>query len=99
LLRQAGKLGVILFWLAKEETHNHERAFAQTSRFVLAEWKLRHERDGAKLVIGIESGFTNERYIRRRFSQDCPDVAIEATLPDTCRAAIRLIEPKLLKLR
>src|SRR3989338_9255350 len=32
-LRRAAREGVIMFWLAKEKTHIHERAYAQTSRF------------------------------------------------------------------
>lgn len=91
-LRRAGKNGVVMFWLAREFEHNHERAFAQTSRFELAEWKVRHERDGAKLVIGIEDGFTNARYIRRRFSQDCPEVQILDSLDGTCQAAVSLLD-------
>ncbi len=92
LLRQAAKKGVILFWLAKETEHNTERAYAQTSRFELAEWKLHHERDGVKLTIGIENGFTGARYIRRRFAQDCPDVQILDSLESVCKMAIELLK-------
>lgn len=90
-LRRAGANGVILFWLAKEKEHDHSRAFAQTSRFEIAEWKTRHERDGAKLVVGIEGGFSGARYIKQRFSQDCPDVPFCSTLEDTCKKAIELL--------
>lgn len=90
-LRRAATGGVILFWLAKEATHTCDRAYAQTTRFELAEWKVRHERDGAKLVIGIEGGFTGAKYIRRRFAQDCPAVPVCDTLRDTCEAAVRLL--------
>lgn len=93
-LRKAAGNGAIIFWLAKEKSHKCERAYAQTTRFELAEWKVRHERDGVNLVIGIEDGFTNARYIRRRFSQDCPKVKICSTLKETCMAAIGLIESK-----
>jgi len=89
-LRKAGKNGTILFWLAKEAKHNCTRAYAQTSRFELGEWKVRHERDGSNLVVGIEEGFTNSRYIRRRLSQDCPKVPICSTLEETCKKAIEL---------
>ena len=89
-LRRSAKNGVILFWLSKEFEHDHGRAYAQTSRFELAEWKMRHEHDGAKLVIGIEDGFTGARYIRRRFSQDCPNVLILNSLEDTCKKAVEL---------
>lgn len=91
-LRKAGSNGAIIFWLAKEAKHKCDRAFAQTTRFELAEWKVRHERDNVNLVIGIEDGFTNARYIRRRFSQDCPKVKICSTLEKTCLEAIKLLK-------
>jgi len=90
-LRQAASNGVILFWLASEAVSIPGRAYAQTTRFELAEWKVRHERDGVRMVIGIEEGFSGARYIRHRFGQDCPNVSIVSTLSATCRAAIDLI--------
>ena len=90
-LRRAANNGVILFWLAKENKHNCERAYAQTSRFELAEWKVRSEGEGIKLVIGIEDGFTGARYIRRRFSQDSPYVSILDSLSATCEKAADLL--------
>src|SRR3989338_3104615 len=87
-LRKAGKNGVVLFWLEKEFEHCCDRAYAQTTRFELAEWKLRQEFNHEKLVLGIEKGFTNERYIRRRMMQDCPDVKIHSTLEETCNDAV-----------
>lgn len=89
-LRRAGADGVVLFWLANEAEHDCGRAYAQTTRFELAEWKVRHERDGAKLVVGIDARFTGARYIRRRLMKDCPDVPVLATLDETCRAAVAL---------
>lgn len=89
-LRTAGENGVIMFWLAKESEHSCKRAYAQTTRFELAEWKMRHERDGAKLVVGIEEGFTSAKYIRRRFFQDCPAVTLHSSLEETCEEAVRL---------
>jgi hypothetical protein len=90
-LRRAAQNGAILFWLAREEEHVPSRAYAQTSRFELAEWKMRHERDGVKIVIGIEKGFSGERYIRRRFSQDCPEVPLLETLLETCERTLEAI--------
>jgi hypothetical protein len=92
-LRRAAREGVILFWLAREAEHRCDRAYAQTTRFELAEWKVRHERDGANLVVGIEAGFTGARYVRRRFSQDCPGVPVVASLEEACRAAVALVRP------
>ncbi len=90
-LRRAAEHGVILFWLARETEHIPSRAYAQTSRFELGEWKIRHERDGVKIVLGIEEGFSGAKYIRRRFAQDCPEVPILATLSETCARAVAII--------
>lgn len=89
-LRKAGENGCVMFWLAKESSHDCSRAYAQTTRFELAEWKARHEFLKANLVIGIEDGFTGAKYIRRRFMQDCPEVPICDSLEETCEQAVRL---------
>lgn len=88
-IRKAENSGVVMFWLAKEFEHNCKRAFAQTSRFELGECKIRHERDGSALVIGIEPGFSNERYIRRRTGQDCPEITIYSSLLETCKEVVK----------
>lgn len=89
-LRRAAADGVILFWLARDKATVPGRAYAQTTRFELGEWKVRHERDGVQLVVGIEEGFSGARYIRHRFGQDCPRVPIVSTLADGCAAAAGL---------
>ena len=90
-LRRAARHGAILFWLAREAVSVPGRCYSQTSRFELAEWKVRHERDGVRLVVGIEDGFSGARYIRQRFRQDCPDVPLVASLEATCRAVVELV--------
>lgn len=90
-LRRAGFSGVTMFWLARELYHDCDRAFAQTSRFELAESKLKHQIYRINLSLGIEQGFSNEKYIRRRFSQDCPNIKIYSTLEETCRSAVSLL--------
>ena len=104
-LNKASKTGVILFWLEKEQEHYCDRAYAQTTRFELAEWKayaqttrfelaewkVKHQLLEAKIVLGIDEKFTNRRYITRRFSQDCPDVNICMSLEDTCKEAIDVV--------
>ena len=87
-LNRAAANGLIVFWCAKETIHDCGRAYAQTTRAELFEWKVKHERDGTKLIVGIEPGFTGEKYIRRRFSQDCPNVYIYNSFDRTCSAAI-----------
>jgi hypothetical protein len=89
-LQRAADCGVILFWLARETIVIPGRSYAQTTRFELAEWKVRHERDGIRLVVGIEEGFSGARYIRRRFAQDCPAVSVVASLAEACRLAVEL---------
>jgi hypothetical protein len=90
-LRRAGDNGVVLFWLATRVGFDHpDRAYAQTTRFELGEWKTRAELLGAKLVVGIDDGFSNSRYIRRRLSQDCPNVPLCGSLEETCAAAVLL---------
>jgi hypothetical protein len=89
-LRRAAEGGVILFWLAREAESVPGRAYAQTTRFELAEWKVRHERDGVQLAVGIEDGFSGARYIRHRFGQDCPQVPVVSSLADVCAAAAEL---------
>lgn len=90
-LNYAARFGSILFWLAKEQDHTCRRAYAQTTRFELAEWKERHleTKRGAGLVIGIEDGFTGARYITRRLGQECPDLKIHDNLEATCAEAVR----------
>ena len=92
-LRRAAADGVILFWLAREVVPVPGRSYAQTTRFELAEWKVRHERDGTRLVVGIEEGFSGERYIRHRFGQDCPRVPLVSSLSEACVSAAELAAP------
>jgi hypothetical protein len=90
-LRQAAREGVILFWLAREAEHRCDRAYAQTTRFELAEWQTRHQRDGTRLVVGIEEGFSGAKYIRRRLGQDAPRIPIYDSLAQTCQAVVQLL--------
>jgi hypothetical protein len=55
---------VIMFWLAGETNHAYDRAYAQTTRFELGEAVTRHRLEKIRVVVGIEKGFTNEKYIR-----------------------------------
>ena len=87
-LRRAGQDGVVLFWLARERHHRCDRAHAQATRFELAEWNERARSGEARLVLGIEDGFSGARYVRRRVGQDNPRVIIRGTLEETCRDAV-----------
>jgi hypothetical protein len=91
-LNRAAKHGAVMFWLAKQTQETPGRSYAQTSRLELGEWKVRHERDGTILVVGVEEGFGNARYIHRRLSQDCPEVPIMDSLEEVCKKTVSLLE-------
>lgn len=90
-LRRAGENGVILFWLAKEHEKIEGRQYAQTTRHEIAEWMVKHQIFGSKIVVGIEEGFVGDRYIRHRLATDCPDVKIHSNLSDLCSDAVAKI--------
>jgi hypothetical protein len=83
---------LIMFWCAKEEKHFCDRSYAQTTRFEIGEWKQKYKNSKTRLVVGVESGFTNERYLKRRFNQDCPDITIHSSLENTCKDAVNQIK-------
>ena len=87
-LNKAGTKGVVLFWLAKGVEHYCNRAFAQTSRFELGEWKEKHLTQNSKLVVGIEDGFSGKGYIEYRLIES--DILIQNSLVETCKKAIEL---------
>jgi hypothetical protein len=67
----ASETGVILFWLANEETHFCDRAFAQTTRFELGEWlaKSIHAFNN-NVVVGIDTKFSGAGYIKHRIEKN-----------------------------
>ncbi len=90
-LERAGRDGVILFWLAAEAEHDCGRAYAQTTRFELAEAVTLHRLRGIQVVVGIDPGFTGARYIRRTLAKKAPLIPIVGTLEAACAAALELI--------
>lgn len=87
----AKKHGVTMFWLAKEEQHDCSRAYAQTTRFELGEAMANNRAAGAKLVVGIEEGFTNARYISYTLKKKAPSAFVCGSLADTCWTAAYLL--------
>lgn len=101
-LKRAARDGVILFWLAKEETPIPGRSYAQTSRYELGEWLTAFKGCGCRhLVIGIEDGFTGAKYIRKRaelhkldeidYFTKAPKLTVRTSLAATCLDAIDCI--------
>jgi len=89
-LERAGRDGVILFWLAAEAEHDCGRAYAQTTRFELGEAVTLHRLRGVQVVVGIEPGFSNARYLRRTIAKKAPFIPIRDTLESACAAALDL---------
>ncbi len=90
-LNLAGSSGVVMFWLAREATHDCSRAYAQTTRFELGEAVANHCAMGDYVVIGIEEGFSGARYVRKTIASKSPDIPIFSSLEETCREALRML--------
>lgn len=92
-LDRAHREGVILFWLAKETVHSCDRAYAQTTRFELGEWLAKYVAKKFHIVLGIEQGFTGERYIRRRLATDkrLKHIPVFNNLADVCNHTLGVI--------
>lgn len=87
-LNLAGKTGVILFWLANEQTHFCERAFAQTTRFELGEWLAKSKTNGASIVVGIDTNFSGAGYLSHRIRENYSHVPLVHTLKDAINTTI-----------
>lgn len=81
-----------LFWLSAQKTENKSRTYAQTTRFELGEAMVDHMVYNSNIALGIESGFTGERYIRYTFSKKAQDIEIQDTLKNTCEKALSLLD-------
>lgn len=96
-LARAAQNGVILFWLAEQTEETPGRAYGQTSRFELAEWKTKSGYDkSVNMVVGAEQGFGNVRYITRRFSKDQPSFELYPDLASTCFEAVRILSERII---
>jgi hypothetical protein len=84
-LNSSYMMGGILFWLPCSETKS-ERPYGQTTRFELGEWKTKFQINPFPFSVGIEPGFPNERYLRRRLQQDCEPfgLTVKNSLKETC---------------
>jgi len=89
-IQRAAKSGCIVFWLARETNHRCHRAYAQQARFELGEWAVLSRAGLARIVVGIESGFTGGPFLHRRLTLAYPNIPICSTLRQTCAAAAEL---------
>jgi hypothetical protein len=86
-IERAAQNGVVLFYCAKEISHRCNRTYAAQMRFELGEWAVKAQAGLARLVVGIEKGFTGGPYLQRRFTLHYPNVVVCRTLRQTCAAA------------
>ncbi len=87
-LNHACKYGIVLFWMARETSHDCQRNYAQTTRVEWGRVFERHLNLGARIAIGVEEGFTGEKYIRDMVSTEAPTLCVNCRLSDTCLRAI-----------
>ena len=91
-LNAAAKNGVILFWLANEKEHDPKRAYAQTTRFEIAEWKTKQLHDkNINIIVGFDSNFPGDKYIRKRISEENPSIKIIDDLEKLVKEACEII--------
>lgn len=87
-LNHASKQGIILFWMARETSHNCERNYAQTTRVEWGRMFERHLNQGARIAIGVEEGFSGEKYVRDMVSTEAPNLHVHHNLSETCQQTI-----------
>jgi hypothetical protein len=91
---RAAENGSVLFWLPRERQHRCNRAYAQQARFELGEWAVLCRQGSARVVAGIERGFTGGPYLRRRLLLHYPQIPVCSTLRQTCAAAAELAQER-----
>lgn len=85
--------GCIMFWFPKEQTHDCQYHYAQTSRFELGYFLGRGIYTTGSVVIGIEDGFPNEEYLRFNIPRLYPYIEqsrIYSTLEEACDKALAI---------
>ena len=87
--RRAAREGCILFWIPKEQELNDNLFY-----YELGEWRVLHKWKGSKVVVGMEAGFVDEKYLKTRLSQDCPSIPLCSSLEQTCKEAIKAVMKK-----
>lgn len=85
-LKQSSEEGCIIFWLANETNHMCDRAYAQTTRFEIAEWYIKSPN---ALSVGMDTNFPGGRYIRKRL-----EIPIYDSLEEVCKNAIKIVNER-----
>lgn len=93
-VERAARDGVILFWCARETSHRCNRTYAAQMRFELGEWAVKATLGLARVVVGIEKGFTGGPYLQRRFLLDYSNIPVCRVLRQTCAAAVEQLQAR-----
>lgn len=91
--------GAMMIWLAREPKSSYfqnimralkgekKKDWAKNSRAETGEWLARSAIQGARVVLGIEPGFSGAEYLRQRAQKEF-HVSVYASLEETCEAAV-----------
>lgn len=90
-LSKARNRGVTLFWLANKTIEMPHRNFGLTTLFELGEVIGNQEDQLSSVVVGIEPGFTNEKYLRYTIQKKAPHIVLTSDLESTCLAVYQNI--------
>ena len=89
-IERSARDGVVLFWCARETSHRCNRTYAAQMRFELGEWAVKSSAGLARLVVGIERGFTGGPYLHRRLTLSYQNIPVCRTLRQACAVAAEL---------
>ena len=90
-LAEAQRHGITLFWLANKTKEMPHRNYGLTTLFELGEIVGNSATTSIPLVVGIEPGFTNEKYLRYTIADKAPNAILTQTLKDTVEQVINEI--------
>lgn len=87
--------GVRLFWLCNKTVDIPHRNYALTTLFELGEAiGYAHDICGDLIIVAIEEGFTNKKYLDYTIAKKAPNVILTDSLEDACFQAVKYLKEK-----
>ena len=90
-LAEAQRNGITLFWLANKTKEMPHRNYGLTTLFELGEIVGNSATSSIPLVVGIEPGFTNEKYLRYTIKNKAPNAVMANTIKSTVEKVMDMI--------
>jgi hypothetical protein len=87
-IARAGGKGVKLAWLANK-TVDTKRNYCLTTLFELGE--IIGEEGHKNVVVGIEPGFTNEKYLQYTIEKKAPEIELTGDLDEACDLTFQML--------